>query len=49
MQVLTLLGYYAPVYGNGRAETFPYLVTYAVFAVVLVAAGAAFTRRQARL
>jgi hypothetical protein len=49
VQVLSLLGFYLPGWANGRAETLPYLATYATFAFVLAAAGAAFTRRQARL
>lgn len=49
VQVLALLGYYLPVWANGPSETLPSLLTYSAGALVLVAVGAALTRRQARL
>lgn len=48
-QLLPLLGFYAPSWANGRIENLPYLITYTALAVALLAAGAGFIRRQARL
>ncbi len=49
VSLLSLLGYYLPGWGNGRAETFGWLVAYAGFAVGAVAIGAVVARRRVRL
>jgi hypothetical protein len=47
--ILSLLGFYLPVFANGRSENLVLLSTYLSVAVALTAAGAALIRRQATL
>lgn len=48
-QILSLLGFYLPIWTNGRAETRGMLVSYAAVAAILIIAGTLAAHRQARL
>jgi hypothetical protein len=47
--ILSLLGFYLPGWANGRSETAPQLITYALAAAVLIGVAAPLIRRRAKL